>query len=153
PKMDDSEFDLILQGSKLKYVKEISARLLARRLFKRALYTDMGSMEWSVDSNPNSVRRIEAELAEMADVEPEYVLTDIPKMPEIPEIKAGVEIKGKVVGLDAVSRLVGTIAQAHRDNWRLGVYTIPEHREAVGKAAREFFKVKRETRQFVLTEL
>ncbi|MFU8767124.1 MAG: hypothetical protein ACNA7I_05615 [Candidatus Methanoperedens sp.] len=39
------------------------------------------------------------------------------------------------------------------DNWRLGVFTPPEYREKVEKAARELFGVKKDTRQFKLTEI
>ena len=39
------------------------------------------------------------------------------------------------------------------DNWRMGVYTLPEYREQVTKMAREFFQVKKDIRQLNLMEM
>jgi len=89
----------------------------------------------------------------MAGIEPTDVLIDIPRSPEIPELKALVKLNGKMVRLDEASYVVATLEQAHWDNWKMGVYTPKEFREEVGKAAREFFEVKKTTKQFRLTEL
>jgi hypothetical protein len=68
-------------------------------------------------------------------------------------MKALVKMNGRMLRLDEASHVVATLEQAHRDNWKMGVYTTQENREAVGKAARDFFDIKRETRQFRLTDL
>jgi hypothetical protein len=39
------------------------------------------------------------------------------------------------------------------DNWRLGVYTLPEYREQVNRTASELFQVKNDTRQLNLSEM
>jgi HD superfamily phosphohydrolase len=51
-----------------------------------------------------------------------------------------------------VSHLVAAIGHAQQDNWRMGVYTTDEHRDAVRRAANEFFGVKKH-KQFRLDEL
>jgi HD superfamily phosphohydrolase len=89
----------------------------------------------------------------MAGIDPTDVLIDIPRSPEIPELKALVKLNGRMVRLDEASYVVATLEQAHWDNWKMGVYTPKEFREKVGKAAREFFEVKKTTKQFRLTEL
>ena len=43
--------------------------------------------------------------------------------------------------------------EAHMDNWRMGVYSPKEHCEAVGKAAKEYFNIKKATKQFKLSDL
>ena len=83
----------------------------------------------------------------------EYVLVDIPEMPEIAEMKAQVLINGKLIPIDKASSLVAALGKAQLDNWRLGVFTPPEYREKVGAAARKFFEVKKDMKQFKLTEL
>jgi hypothetical protein len=55
--------------------------------------------------------------------------------------------------LDKASPIVATLENAHRDNWRMGVYTPQTHREAVKKVAEAFFDVKKRTKQYRLTDL
>jgi HD superfamily phosphohydrolase len=135
------------------YASEIAKRLDERRLFKRALYTGFDSLGMDVIKPRYNIKRIENEIAESAGVEPEYVLVDIPEKPEIVEMKAEVLVNGKMIPIDKASSLVSALGKAQLDNWRLGVFTLPEHREKVGNAAREFFEVKKDTKQFKLTEL
>ncbi len=151
-RMDDIAF---MEGMKNAggYASEIAKRLDERKLFKRALYTGIDSVEIDVVKLRNNIKRVENEIAESSGVEQGYVLVDIPEMREIVEMKASVLINGKLIPLDKVSSLVRALGKAQLDNWRLGVFTPPEYREKVGRVAREFFEVKKDTKQFKLTEL
>jgi len=151
-RMDDVEFMSEMKGQG-GYAAGIAKRLDERKMFKRALYTDFGSLGTDVIKLRKSVKRIENEIAESAGIEPGYVLVDIPKKPQIDEMKAHVLVNGRMIPLDKASSLVAALEGAQLDNWRLGVYTPPEHREKVGNIAREFFEVKKDTKQFKLTEL
>jgi HD superfamily phosphohydrolase len=135
------------------YASDIAKRLDERKLYKRALYTDLDSLGIDAIKLRNNIRRVEIEIAESAGVKPEYVLVDIPEMPEIAEMKAQVLINGKLIPIDKASSLVAALGKAQLDNWRLGVFTPPEYREKVGAAARKFFEVKKDMKQFKLTEL
>jgi len=68
-------------------------------------------------------------------------------------MRAQVLINGRMTALDKASSLVGALEKAQTDNWRLGVFTPAEYREIVGKIAREFFEVKKDSKQFRLTEI
>lgn len=135
------------------YASEIAKRLDERRLFKRALYTDFDSLGIDVIKLRSNIKRVENEIAQAAGIEPEYVLVDIPEKPAIVEMKARVLVNGKMIPIDSASSLVAALEKAQLDNWRLGVFTPPEYREKVGNIAREFFEVKKDTKQFKLTEI
>ena len=91
--------------------------------------------------------------AESAGIEPGYVIVDIPEKPHLIEMRAQVLINGRMTALDKASSLVAALEKAQTDNWRLGVFTPAEYREKVGKIAREFFEVKKDIKQFRLTEI
>lgn len=135
------------------YASEIAKRLNERRLFKRALYTGFDSLGVDAIKLRNNVKRVENEIAQAAGIEPGYVLVDIPEKPEIVEMKAQVLVNGRMMPLDRASSLVAALEKAQLDNWRLGVFTPHEYREKVGKAARDFFGVKKDTKQFKLSEI
>ncbi len=151
-RMDDVTFMMEMRNSK-GYAAEIAKRLDERRLFKRALYAGFEILDMDVLKLRNNVKRVETEIAENAGVAPEYVIVDIPEKPQIVEMKARVLINGKMVPLDKASSLVAALEKAQLDNWRLGVFTPAEHREKVGNIARDFFEVKKDTKQFKLTEI
>lgn len=151
-RMDDVTFMNEMRNSE-GYPAEIAGRLDGRRLFKRALYTGFDSLDSDVIKHRQNLKRVELEIAENAGVEPEYVIVDIPGKPEIAEMKARVLVNGNMVAIDRASSLVATLEKAQMDNWRLGVFTPSEYREKVGKAARDFFGVKKDSRQFKLTEI
>jgi hypothetical protein len=58
------------------------------------------------------------------------------------ERNAKVLANGSVKSLEEVSRLVGILYDAQFDQLKLGVYTLEEHREKVGKVAKEVLDVK-----------
>ncbi len=149
-RMDDATLMIEMKNAK-GYPAEIASRLDERRLFKRALYTGFDSID--ADVVKTNIKRAEIEIAESAGISPDHVLVDIPEKPEIPEMKAQVMINGNMIPIDKASSLVATLEKAQIDNWKLGVFTPAESREKVGKVAREFFGVKKDTKQFKLTEL
>jgi len=149
-RMDDATLMMEMKNAK-GYPDEIASRLDERRLFKRALYTGFDSIDDDVFKT--NISRAEIEISETAGISPDHVLVDIPEKPEIPEMKAQVMINGNMIPIDKASVLVSTLEKAQIDNWKLGVFTPSEYREKVGKIAREFFGVKKDTKQFKLTEL
>lgn len=149
-KMDDCTFMMEMKNAG-GYALEIANRLDERRLFKRALYTDFHSVNIDIVKLRKSTARIENEIAQIAGIDPGYVLVDIPEKPQIAEMKAQVIINSKMIPIDKASNLVASLEKAQLDNWRLGVFTPAEHREKVGSIAKEFFKVKKDPKQFKLT--
>lgn len=135
------------------YARELAVGLDGRKLYKRAIYVGLGDVGESVLKQRKNVKRMEAEIAEMVGIDSKEILIDIPKDPEIVEMKALVKINGRMLRLDETSHMVATLEKAHKDNWRMGVYTTQENRERVAKVAREFFEVKKSVKQFRLNEL
>ncbi len=135
------------------YAEELAVGLDGRKLYKRAIYVGLGDVGESVLKQRKNVKRMEAEIAEMVGIDSKEILIDIPKDPEIVEMKALVKINGRMLRLDETSHMVATLEKAHKDNWRMGVYTTQENRERVAKVAREFFEVKKSVKQFRLNEL
>ena len=150
--MDDARIFERIRTNK-GYAGELAARLDGRKLYKRALYVGFEEVGESVLKQRRNVRRIEAEIADMVGIDSKEILIDIPRDPEIVEMKALVKANGRMLRLDEASHVVATLEQAHRDNWKMGVYTTQENRDAVGKAARDFFDVRKEIKQFRLTDL
>jgi len=151
-RMDDCTFMMEMKKAG-GYASELAERLENRRLFKRALYTGFDNVNIDVIQHKKNKRRVETQIAEKAGIDPEYVLVDIPEKPDIAEMKAQVMVNGKMISIDKASNLVASLEKAQIDNWRLGVFTPNEFREKVGIVAREFFEVKKDTRQFKLTEI
>jgi HD superfamily phosphohydrolase len=58
-----------------------------------------------------------------------------------------------MIPIDKASSLVASLEKAQFDNWRLGVFTPAEYREKVGNVAKQFFSVKKDAKQFKLTEI
>jgi hypothetical protein len=151
-KMDDSGLLEMIRNDD-GYAGELAHQLDNRKLYKRALYVGFDEVGEGVLKHRKNIMRVEAEIASEVGIDAESVLIDIPRNPEIAEMKALVKINNKMLRLDEASHVVSTLEQAHRDNWKMGVYTPKEHREAVGKTAKNFFEVKRTTKQFRLTEI
>jgi len=151
-KLDDAAFMTEMRNAG-GYALEIAKRLDERRLFKRALYTDISNVNLDIMKNRGNTRRIEAEIAGLAGIDPGYVLIDIPEKPEIPEMKAEVMANGRMLPIDKASSLIASLGKAQIDNWRLGVFTPPEYREKVSGIAKDFFGIKKDLRQFKLTDI
>lgn len=133
--MDDYELMMLLRSSK-GYSKEICERMDNRRLFKRALYVGKDPVNVErVLKLRDQARKVENEIAKESGVPEGYVLLDIPKRPEMIEMKARIMVNGEMKRLDEVSHLVRILVDAQWDNWKLGVYAPEECREKVGEAA------------------
>jgi HD superfamily phosphohydrolase len=86
----------------------------------------------------------------MAGLQPHEVLVDIPAVPR--ELSLGVRVKNQheVVNLEEFSPRIRTLNATRREQWRLGVYTLPEHRESVAEAGCAVLHLKKPTRQNTL---
>ncbi len=150
--MDDIDL-LAAMRNATGYAGELSRRLDARELYKRALYVGLENVGKDVLRYRDKIQRVETEIAELADVEPQHVLVDIPKTPEMLEMRAMIKTDQRMIPLNEVSHFVSILQEAHMDNWRMGVYSPKEHCETVGKAAKDYFGVKKALKQFKLTDL
>ncbi len=63
-----------------------------------------------------------------------------------------VQVKNRhaLVGFSELSPRLGTLNQTRREQWRLGVYTLPEYRDKVADAAAEILHIKKPTHQNTL---
>lgn len=150
--MDDTDLTAAMRHAS-GYAGELARRLDTRKLYKRALYTGLEEAGKGVLKHRDKIERTEKEIAELAGVDPQCVIVDIPKTPEMLEMKAMIKADHRMIPLNEASHFVSILQEAHMDNWRMGVYSPKEHCEAVGKAAKEYFNVKKATKQFKLSDL
>lgn len=150
--MDDTDLTAAMRNAS-GYAGELAMRLDTRKLYKRALYTGLEDAGKGVLKHRDKIERTEKEIAELARVDPQCVIVDIPKTPEMLEMKAMIKADHRLIPLNEASHFVSILQEAHMDNWRMGVYSPKEHCEAVGKAAKEYFNVKKATKQFKLSDL
>ncbi|MDR0767717.1 MAG: HD domain-containing protein [Methanosarcinales archaeon] len=153
-RMDDAGLMSVMRADD-GFAGEISRRLDSRNLYKRALYTGVDSIGLNnIFEQRNRVSRIEKEIAENANVEPEDVIIDIPSKPAMAEMKALV-MDGGMKKLTDASLFVKDLEHVQISNWKMGVFTPKEHLEAVSKAANDFFEIdmKPKMKQVSLTDL
>jgi HD superfamily phosphohydrolase len=151
--MDDTELvaAMISSGG---YPGEIIGRIRSRRLFKRAVYVGRDRLESPGTIDRGREGRIAEEIAELAGIEPLYVLVDKPGLPRIAEGNMAILGEdGEKKTLREVSPLVTIMESAHFAAWRLGVYTTEENREQVKKAAMRHLKVRRNPIQHTFEDL
>nr|WP_321350387.1 HD domain-containing protein [uncultured Methanoregula sp.] len=151
--MDDATCLHILMNSANPVARELAGRLYGRRLYKRAIYAGSDQVNTPVFHAGVSIeksRELAAEIAEQAGVLPEQVLVDVPAIPR--EISLGVRVKNRhsVVGLEEISPRARTLNETRREQWRLGVYTLPELRQTVSEAGIDVLHLKKPTRQDTL---
>lgn len=149
-RMDDFELFAAMRSAG-GYAAEIAERIKTRRLFKRALYVGAESLEFS--PKPGSERRLAEEISSETGVDQRYVLVDSPPAPEVPEGRFPVMIDTEIMQLREVSPVIRMLEDAHRATWRLGVYTLPEHRESVARAAERCLGVRKPPVQHTLDSL
>ena len=150
--MDDTDLIAAMRSAS-GHGGELARRLDARKLYKRALYIGLEDSGKGVLKHRDKIERAEKEIGELAGVDPQCVLVDIPKTPEMLEMKAMIKTDHKLIPLNEASHFVSILQEAHMDNWRMGVYCPKEHCEAVGKASKEYFNVRKVTKQFKLSDL
>ncbi len=152
-RMDDAGCLHALLASENAIAREIALRLYERRLYKRAIYvgSDQVSSTAYHDGIPlEESRKSAARIAEHAGIRPEEVLVDIPPVPG--EMTLGVRVQNRhsVSSFEEISPRIRTLNMTRREQWRLGVYTLPEYRETVADAACEVLHIKKPTRQDTL---
>ncbi len=151
--MDDAGCIQALKNSESDTARELVSRIYERRLYKRALY--VGADQVNATAFPSGItleksRTLAAEIAHRAGVGQYTVLVDIPPFPT--DMSMGVRVKNRhaVVSFEEISPRMHTLNETRREQWRLGVYTLPDQREAVSDAAAELLHVKKPTRQDTL---
>ncbi len=150
-KMDDYEVVSFLRSQK-GYPGEIMRLIDTRRLFKRAIYVGRQRVDLTEVMNLN-VRRAEREIAEMAGIDSQYVIVDIPPLEDARELKALVNMEGELVSLEEASPLVRALKEADKEVWKMGVYTKKEYVEKVAKAAADYFGIRKIPQQKKLDEV
>ena len=151
--LDDGECMHELRTSKSPLSRELAARLYGRRLYKRAVYAGQDQINAAVFQTGWTVERallVAGLIAETAGCRPSDVLVDIPPVPEEMSLEVQVKNRHTVVGFAEISPRLRTLNQTRREQWRLGVYTLPEYRERVADAAIEILHIKKPTRQDTL---
>lgn len=151
--MDDPACMHVLQTSEKPVARALAARLYERRLYKRALSvgSDQVNMVGFEDGAPiEKCRAFANRIAELAGILPHEVLVDIPSIPS--EMSLGVRVKNRnaIVDFEEFSPRVRTLNATRRDQWRLGVYTLPGQQERVADAACEVLHIRKPTRQDTL---
>jgi hypothetical protein len=151
--LDDPTCMQALRTSKSPISRELADRLYGRRLYKRALFatTDQVNTPVFYTGVPIGTCREYAErIAEAAGLQPHEVLVDIPAVPR--ELSLGVRVKNQhaVVSFEEFSPRIRTLNATRREQWRLGVYTLPEYRETVAEAACMVLHIRKPTRQDTL---
>jgi HD superfamily phosphohydrolase len=149
--MDDEELfsSMTAHGG---IASEMISRIKSRRLFKRAVYVGLESLESYSRSLAND-RRIAQEIADLAGLDHEYVLVDNPSLPDAEEGDFPVLVDGEVKPLRDVSPLVAILEKANRANWRFGVYCRIEDREKVAQVARKCLNLKKGPIQHTLKDI
>ncbi|WP_436344563.1 HD domain-containing protein [Natronorubrum sp. FCH18a] len=133
-RMDDH--DLIVALRTCPETSEFSRRLDQRDLYKRAVWAEIDDVPGGIiESDHESIREFEREVAEKASVDPECVILDVPGRPSMKESTTRVLVNGDIRRLGQQSPLVEALRAAQYSQWRLGVYSPPEMRERVGRAA------------------
>lgn len=149
-RLDDAAFLCTMTASPSDEARALLARIMSRRLYKRAVYVGQDRVPSSVCSGIGDRagnRRIAEEIAETAGVPPEEVLVDIPPFPSTIRMAVKVRNHHDLVPLDELSPQVATLDATRKSYWRLGVYTPAACRDRVEEAAETVLHLKKLTRQ------
>jgi hypothetical protein len=151
--LDDVSCMHALRMSENPVVQDLVQRLYERRLYKRAVYVgiDQASAPMFQENVPIDLcRKYSVRIAEQSGLKSHEVLVDIPAIPHEMSLDVRVKNRHTVVGFESLSPRIRTLNATRREQWRLGVYTLPEHREVVAETACEILHIKRPTRQDTL---
>ena len=151
--MDDATCMHALRTSENPVARNLALRLYERRLYKRALYVGRDQVNTTLFEHGVPIekcREFAARIASRAGLLPHEVLVDIPSVPS--EMSLGVSVKNRhtVVGFKEISPRIRTLNATRQEQWRLGVYTLPEYREAVVESGCEVLHIRKPTRQETL---
>jgi uncharacterized protein len=151
--MDDATCLHALRTSENPVARDLALRLYERRLYKRAIYAGSDrvcSPLFEQGVSLEKCRKFAENIALNAGLMPHEVLVDIPATPR--EMSLGVQVKNQdaVVGFNEFSPRIRTLNATRREQWRLGVYTLPEHRDLIAEVGCEVLHIKKPTRQDTL---
>jgi hypothetical protein len=151
--MDDPGCMHALRTSFSPVARELAERLYGRRLYKRALFATIDQVTapaFHLGVPLGDCREYAKRIAEIAGLAPHEVLVDIPAVPR--EMSLGVRVKNRhaIVSFEEFSPRIRTLNENRREQWRLGVYTLPEYREAVAEAGCTVLHIRKPTRQDTL---
>ncbi|WP_459882880.1 HD domain-containing protein [Halorubrum gandharaense] len=124
-------------------VPGLGGRIERRDLYKRAVWVGLGDVPaGTVDAGHAEELAAEHEIAEIAGVDREAVIVDVPSRPGLKESASTVMVEGVPQRLEDASELVAGLRAAERRRWQLGVYCPAEHVDSVGEAARDVLGVR-----------
>lgn len=151
--MDDPSCMHALRTSGSAVARELADRLYGRQLYKRALFATIDQVQTPGFLDGMSImtcRNYAEQIAETAGLLPHEVIVDIPAVPK--ELSLGVRVKNRhaVASFEEFSPRIRTLNATRREQWRLGVYTLPEYREAVAEAGCSVLHIRKPTRQDTL---
>jgi HD superfamily phosphohydrolase len=152
-RLDDAACMYSLRTSERPVARELALRLYERRLYKRAVYAgsdQINPVTWQEGITLEKSRDLAARIAEKAGIRTEDVLVDIPPIPREMSLGVRVQSRSAFTSFEEISPRVRTLNMTRREQWRLGVYTLPEYREVVGDAACDVLYIKKPTRQDTL---
>ena len=133
------------------YTAEMASRIRSRKLFKRAVYVDLESLEPSLQRVSEKI--IAQEIAAEAGVDQGSILVDNPPLPDSSEGNFPALVGEETRPLRMVSPLVSILERAQRAAWRFGVYAPAELRDDVAKAARRCLNLKKSTVQHTFSDI
>jgi len=115
------------------------ARCYAERdLYKRAVWAELGGVpDWLLEADHGEIRDVETDIADACGLDPGEVIVDVPEEPSMTESTSRVMVGDEIRQLGRQSPLVKALRTAQYQQWRLGVYTVAEATERVGREAVE----------------
>ena len=119
-------------------VPDLGGRIERRALYKRAVWAGLDRVPEAVSEMDRADERQAArEIADLAGVDRESVVVDIPARPGLKESRSRVVVDDVVQRLEEASELVAALRRARRAQWRLGVYCPESVVDEVGAAAED----------------
>jgi HD superfamily phosphohydrolase len=152
-RMDDSTCLHTLRTSENPVARELAFRLYERRLYKRAIYAGGDRVSTSLYEQGIPIekcREFAAKISSKAGLLPHEILVDIPSKPRELSLEVRVKNRHAVVGFNEISPRIRTLNTTRLEQWRLGVYTLPEHRDLIAEVGCEVLHIKKPTRQDTL---
>lgn len=149
-RMDDYDVISFLRNRE-GYPGDMMSRIDSRKLMKRAIYVNLPRI--GVDVTKVDPHHAEEEIAEISNVDPNYVIVDIPPLEETRELGALVNMDGELAKLEDISPLVNALKSGYGEGWRMGVYTLKEYRDKVAIAAADYFEIEKIKKQKRLDEV
>ncbi|HJJ38504.1 MAG TPA: HD domain-containing protein [Methanocorpusculum sp.] len=154
-RMDDAAALMLLATSHSDSARALISRIRTRRLYKRAVYVGRNqvNMERMTSIRPEEKERIRLEIAEKANVKEEYVILDIPAIRREMHMQVRVRNLHDFVPFEDIVPLLNLMNQTRKEQWRLGVYTVPEYRDTVSAAAMSVLGIQKPTKQYKLSDI